>query len=177
METELPKRKSIRLTEYDYSQNGAYFITLCTQGRKNLFSSITETDCETPQNTLTSYGEAAKLIIEALPDRFHISIPKYIIMPNHIHLLVEITDSDGERAIRESPLRRPRSTIDKMVGFLKMNVSKKIGDTYTGKVWQRSYHDHIIRKESDYLKIWEYIDNNPTKWEEDCFYESPNVQL
>ena len=74
-----------------------------------------------------------------------------------------------KRAIRESPLQNQRSVIDKIVGFLKMNVSKKIHNEYQNKIWQRSYHDHIIRDEMDYQKIWEYIETNIIKWDKDCF--------
>ena len=91
-------------------------------------------------------------------------------MPNHIHLIIEICNNDEKRAIRESPLQYHRSVIDKMVGFLKMNVSKKMHNTDNEKIWQRSYHDHIIRGEKDCQKIWEYIDTNALKWEKDCFY-------
>ncbi len=167
---ELPKRKPTRLKWYDYSQNGAYFITICTHNRKNLFSNIVGAIHELPENELTQYGEFAKQIIEILPNRFNVSIPKYIIMPNHIHLIIEIHNDNNERAIHESPLQYHRSILDKIVGFLKMNVSKKMHNTYNDKIWQRSYHDHIIRDENDYMKIWEYIDTNPLKWTLDCFY-------
>ena len=167
---ELPKRKPTRLNGYDYSQNGAYFITICTHNRKCLFSNIVGAIHELPENQLTRYGEIVKDIIEILPGRFNVSIPKYVIMPNHVHLIIEICNDNEERAIRESPLQYNRSIIDKSVGFLKMNVSKKIHNEYSDKIWQRSYHDHIIRGEKDYRKIWEYIDTNAIKWEKDCFY-------
>ena len=167
---ELPKRKPTRLKGYDYSQNGAYFITICTHNRKCLFSNIVGAIHELPENKLTPYGKIVKQIIEILPDRFNVSIPKYVIMPNHIHLIIEIYNGDEKRAIRESPLQYHRSVIDKMVGFLKMNVSKKIHNEHSDKIWQRSYHDHIIRGEKDYQKIWEYIDTNSLKWGSDCFY-------
>ena len=131
---------------------------------------------ELPENKLTQYGEYVKQIVEILPDRFNVSIPKYVIMPNHIHLIIEIYDNDEKRAIRESPLQYQRSVIDKTIEFLKMNVSKKIHNTNNEKIWQRSYHDHIIRGEKDYQKIWEYIDTNVQKWEEDCFYENKTEQ-
>ena len=166
---DLPKRKSTRLKGYDYTTPGAYFITICTQNRKCLFSNIVGAIHESPENKLTQYGEFAEEIIKMLPDRFDVSIPKYVIMPNHIHLIIEIYN-DEKRAIRESPLQHHRSAIDKIVGFLKMNVSKKIHNTNNERIWQRSYHDHIIRDEKDYQKIWEYIDTNPLKWESDCFY-------
>ncbi|MBR2976872.1 MAG: hypothetical protein IKC50_01180 [Oscillospiraceae bacterium] len=166
---DLPKRKPTRLAGYDYSEDGAYFITICTHNRKRLFSEIVGAIHESPENKLTPYGKLAKQIIERLPDRYHVSIPKYVIMPNHIHLIIEFYGHNEKRAIRESPLHH-RSVIDKLVGFLKMNLSKQIHSTYPDKLWQRSYHDHIIRGEKDYRKIWEYIDTNPQRWASDCFY-------
>ena len=166
----IPKRKSPRLKGYDYSLPGAYFITICTHNKKHLFSNIVGAIHELPENKLTQNGEYVKQTIEILPDRFNVSIPKYVIMPNHIHLIIEINDDNEKRAIRESPLQYSRSIIDKTVGFLKMNVSKKIHNEYADKIWQRSYHDHIIRGEKDYQKIWEYIDTNVLKWEADCFF-------
>ena len=168
---EIPKRKTPRLKGYDYSQNGAYFITICTHNRKYLFSNIVGAIHELPENKLTPYGEFAEQIIEILPDRFSVLIPKYVIMPNHIHLIIEINNDNKKQAIRESPLQYHRSVIDKMVGFLKMNVSKKIHNTYSDKIWQRSYHDHIIRHEKDYQNILEYIDTNVLRWKRDCFYK------
>ena len=167
---ELPKRKPTRLKGYDYSTPGAYFITICTHNRKHLFSNIVGAIHELPENKLTQHGKFVKKIIEMLPDRFNVSIPKYVIMPNHIHLIIEINNDNEKRAIRESPLQHHRCVIDKMVGFLKMNVSKKIHNEYSDKIWQRSYHDHIIRGEKDYQKIWEYIGTNVIKWKLDCFY-------
>ncbi len=84
---ELPNRKPTRLKGYDYSQNGAYFITICTHNRKCLFSNIVGAIHELPENKLTQYGEYVKQIIEILPGRFNVSIPKYVIMPNYIHPL------------------------------------------------------------------------------------------
>ncbi len=176
MKNELPKRKSARLKGYDYSSVGLYFITICTHNRKCLFSNIVGAIHESPENKLTEYGQIAEQNIKILPDRFNISIPKYVIMPNHIHLIIEISNDNEKRAIRESPLHYHRSVIDKMVGFLKMNVSKKIHKTYPNKIWQCSYYDHIIRGEKDYKKIWEYIDTNVLRWENDCFYNSEMEQ-
>ncbi len=172
---ELPRRKPTRLKEYDYSAPGAYFITICTHNRKNLFSNIVGAIHESPENKLTQYGEFAEQIIKMLSDRFNVSIPRYVIMPNHIHMIIEIHE-DEKRAIRESPLQCHRSIIDKMVGYLKMNVSKKIHKTNNEIIWQRSYHDHIIRGEKDYRKIWEYIDTNVIKWTDDCFYNNETEQ-
>ena len=168
---ELPKRKPTRLKEYDYSSNGAYFITICSYKRKCIFSDIVGAIHESPENKLTQYGEIVENVISEIPERFDVEIDKYIIMPNHIHILLTINRNEFERAIRESPLRNKRSVISNCVGFLKMNVSKQIHLTEPDiNIWQRSFHDHIIRNENDYLKIWEYIDTNVFKWERDCFY-------
>lgn len=79
-------------------------------------------------------------------------------------------------AIHESPLRRYRTILSKMVGYLKMNASKKIHETYPEKkIWQRDFHDHIIRSERDYQKIAEYISTNVIRWEKDCFYEEADM--
>ena len=186
---EFHTRKPTRLNGYDYSGQGAYFITICTHNRKCLLSNIVGAIHESPEkngqmhNNLTEYGVIVKQIIELLPIRFYISIPYHVIMPNHIHLIIVIHNTNtthnpncedlirNNRAIRESPLQiHHRSIIDKAIGFLKMNAAKKIHRTYDEKFWQRSYHDHIIRDEDDYWRIAEYIENNVSRWEKDCFY-------
>ena len=159
---EFPKRKNTRLKDYDYNQNGAYFITICTHERKNLFVGAIH---ESPELQLNAYGQIVDKYINQLNTRFDVKIDKYVIMPNHVHLIIAIE----QRAIRESPLR---STISKAVGYLKMNVSRDIHNKgYTGAVFQRSFYDYVIRGENDYLKIWNYIDTNPAKWQEDKYYK------
>ena len=98
MNNNLPKRKTARLKGYDYSTQGVYFITICTHERKYLFSNIVGAIHELPENKLTQYGEIVEQIIEILPDRFNVSIHKHIIMPNHIHLIAEISD-DGKKIV------------------------------------------------------------------------------
>ena len=93
-----------------------------------------------------------------------VKIDKYVIMPNHLHMIMVVEDN-------QQTLLRKRQIIDNAVGYIKMNASKRIHkEVCNDKVWQRSFHDHIIRNEKEYLKIWEYIDNNPISWEMDCFY-------
>ena len=159
---QLHKRKNIRLKEFDYSSRGAYFITICTHDRKNLFVGAIH---ESPELQLNPFGQIVDKYINQLNTRFDIKIDKYVIMPNHIHLIIVVE----QRAIRESPLR---STISKAVGYLKMNASRDIHNKgYTDTVWQRSFYDHVIRNEQDYQKIRNYIDTNPAKWQEDKYYK------
>ena len=163
---ELPKRKNPRLQGYDYSTNGAYFITICTCNRQKLLSRIVGAIHESPAVQLTPSGRVVDFYISNLEKRYGVVVDKYVIMPNHIHLILIIDD----RAIHESPLQK-RSVISNVIGYLKMNASRDIHKSgYAEKVWQRSYHDHVIRGERDYLKIWEYIENNPKQWKMDCFY-------
>ena len=162
----LPKRKPTRLKNYDYSSDGAYFITICTHNRKSLFSDIVGAIHESPENKLNSNGTVIDYYINNLENRFDIIVDKYVIMPNHIHMIFVI----NERSIRESTLQK-RSIVSNAIGYLKMNASRDIHKNgFIGDIWQRSFHDHIIRDENDYLKIWNYIDTNPQKWNEDCFY-------
>ena len=156
---ELPKRKPTRLKEYDYNSPGAYFITICTHNRKCLLSEINvgEGLCALPQNILTPLGKEIENSIQYINDNYiGATIDKYVIMPNHIHLIVILDNTGGHG---NPPLQN-------LIGQLKSYTTNKFGRT----LWQRSFHDHIIRDKNDYQKIWEYIDTNVLKWEEDCFY-------
>lgn len=147
-------RKPNRLNGYDYSSQGAYFITICTLDRKCTLSHIVGGDALiAPQTNLTHFGEIAREYIESMP-----GIDKYVIMPNHIHLLIAI---DG-------PMKAsaPTISVPNLIRSFKVLVSKEIGQS----IWQRSYHDHIIRDEEDYLNHLQYIENNPAKWSKDKYY-------
>ena len=156
---ELPKRKPTRLNDYDYSSCGAYFITVCTHKKQNILCDIVgEGLCALPITKLTPIGEAVKVSIKYIADNYgNISVDKFVIMPNHIHLI--ITNQTG--GLGDPPLQ-----IYDIIGNFKSFTAHKYGKT----LWQRSFHDHIIRGENDYLKIWNYIDTNPQKWQDDCFY-------
>ncbi len=170
MENKLIKRKQLRLRNFDYSTPGAYFITICTHNRKNTLSNIVGEIHESPETKLTGYGKIVDKIINDIPNRFGVGIDGYVIMPNHIHLIIVITNSDEARAIRESPLRG-RSLISKIIGYIKMNASKEIRRQYaTEPVWQRGFHDHIIRNREDYDMIAKYIYENPMRWKFDKLY-------
>jgi len=162
----LPQRKHTRLKNYDYNQEGLYFLTLCTEKHKKLFSNIVGAIHESPECILTQYGLIVQNVLLNLPNKFNnIEITDYVIMPNHVHLIIYI-----KRAIHESPLQT-RSEISKIVGYLKMNISKQIHEINKNEIiWQRNYYDHIIRNEEDYYTKANYILNNPLKWELDELY-------
>lgn len=152
MENELPKRKYNRLKDFDYSTNGAYFITICTKDKRCILSSIVGEGLRAlPKNILTPMGIEIEKSIEFINHNYdNVLINKYIIMPNHIHLIVILnTKAEGHG---NPPLQN-------VVGQLKSYTTK----IYGKQLWQRSYHDHIIRDEKDYLRIWEYINSNALK--------------
>ncbi len=163
----LPERKSTRLKEYDYSSPGAYFITICVKNHKQLLSEIVGTGVlDGPQNNLTEYGKVAEKHLSNMRDFYDtIKIDNYVIMPNHIHLLIQIIALDKENGPSGTPVPT-NSLIAKFVSTFKRFCNKEYGKN----IWQYRSHDHIIRGKQDYLKIWEYIDNNPITWENDVFY-------
>ncbi len=162
----LPKRKPARLKGYDYSTPGAYFITICVKDRKQLLSKIVGDDAHiVPQNNLSEIGLICDRYINNINIKYeNVTVDKYVIMPNHIHLIIFLNGT-----MRASS---PTKNIETIVRSFKTMVAKEIGNS----IWQRSYHDHIIRGEKDYQKIWEYIDTNVIRWEKDCFYNSETEQ-
>ena len=157
-----PVRKPIRLNKFDYSQNGAYFITLCTKERKKLFWDNVGASIARPQEIeLSRYGEIVKRAIINIPKIYPaVSLDNYVIMPDHIHLLLRIDDNQNGR-----PMVAP--TVSTIIQQTKGYITKQIGFS----VWQKLFHDHIIRNKNDYMEIWEYIENNSAKWIKEKFYE------
>ncbi len=165
---ELPRRKSIRLKEYDYSQNGAYFVTICVADRSVLLWRNVGADIIRPNSTtihsnqmpLSQYGKIVEIAISQISTHYeNIFVDKYCIMPDHVHMIVFIAPDESGRMI-SAP------TLSVIIGSMKRWVSKQIGFP----IWQKSFHDHIIRDEQEYQKIWEYIDTNPLKWELDEYH-------
>ena len=165
--TELPKRKPTRLREYDYSKPGAYFVTICTKDRKCILSSISVGQGLAPaENHLTDYGNIAEKQLMALKEKYNnIKLDKYVIMPNHIHILIFL---DDEKTAGASPC----PTISDIICTFKSLTTRfcRENGLKDKHLFQSFFHDHIIRNKEDYNKIWEYIDTNAIRWEEDCFY-------
>lgn len=160
-----PKRKSNRLKQFDYSQNGAYFITICTHNRKEILSHINVGD-GSPVPKLTIYGDIVLRLINEISNKYpNVIVDKYVIMPNHIHIIFAIINNSGTGD--------PSPTISNVVAWLKYTSTKEINSFTKSagtRFFQRSYYDHIIRNEADYLNIWQYIENNPLKWRDDEYY-------
>ena len=144
-----PKRKNPRLKGFDYSSENYYFITICTHEKKCIFGKT---------GNLSDFGEYANQGLVQIPNHYpNVIVDKAVVMPNHIHAIVY--------------LQGGKSNLSRVIGSYKSFVTRKIHETNPEmKVWQSSFHDHIIRNECSYQKIWQYIDSNPMNWEKDCFY-------
>ena len=169
-------RKYIRLKKYDYSSNGMYFITICAKNRNHYFSEITEDpQCVgeaalgLPNVRLTDIGKIVKNNIIKINDIYkYVSVEKYVIMPDHIHMILFISDYETENGGRPGAASPTNAVIPSLISVFKRFVNKKTGCN----IWQRSYHDHIIRNEREFLEICNYIDNNPINWVNDIYNQN-----
>ena len=168
-EIHYPKRKPVRLKGHDYSTPGYYFITLCTLNKEKLLCEITTHPVGTvaldgPLVHLTQYGKIVQKHMEGLRDYYpDLKVHHYVIMPNHIHYIIEVMDClDG-------PSRATGPTMGKVgrfSGTLKRFCNREIGHN----IWQSRSHDRIIRNEAAYRTYVEYIKTNPMRWTEDRLY-------
>jgi REP element-mobilizing transposase RayT len=149
MPTDRPQRKIIRLPNYDYSSEGACFVTLCTVRKEKILCNyaLPALEGDAPVLSLTPIGRAVDDMIRLIP-----GIDKYVIMPNHVHLIVLNHDNDV--------------SLSKKIQYFKSNLTRRLGRP----IWQRSYYEYVIRSERDYLVRWKYIDDNPAKWATDDYY-------
>jgi len=172
------QRQSIRLPEYDYSQPGAYFVTVVTHLRKNIFGEIID-----GQMYLNQAGKIVEQTWLNIPLHFpNTSCEIFVVMPNHIHGIIEIINEEIVGARHASPLRstgingvKPGS-IGAIIGSFKSAATKHLHQTKTiiqEKIWQPNYYEHIIRDEQDYQKVYEYIMNNPLNW----LLDEENIEL
>ena len=160
MNTNHRNRKPTRLRGFDYAQRRAYFVTVCTQERCEILADICRGGA-----LLLPVGEIVDMEIRRLSRRYDVSVDKYVIMPNHVHMILVLQGKELAYSLSD------------ILCALKSRTTKLANqsDGQPGRrIWQRSFHDHIIRDEKDYLKIWQYIDENPMKWEQDCFYQEEN---
>ena len=148
---ELPNRKPNRIEGYDYSQDGAYFVTICTQDRKKILSQVVGDDAHIVPKP---YGRIVEKYIRNVNE-----IEKYVIMPDHIHMIIRL-DNGSMWASTPTDIKPQHNRISNIVRSIKTLTAKEIGKP----IFQRSYYDHVVRNQQDYNEIWEYIENNPRKW-------------
>lgn len=160
-----PRRKSRRLNNYDYGQNGYYFVTVCTHKRRRILSEIVVGQGLAPAEVkLTDMGKIAEEQLLDLENRYKgIKIEKYVIMPNHIHAVIVIDNTAAGAS--------PCPTLSAVVGTFKSLATRICRQNYEiDRVFQESFYDHIIRNEKDFLAVYQYIETNPLKWENDEYY-------
>ena len=175
---ERPVRKDIRLGNYDYSRNGAYFVTICTKDKMCIFwqnndkYTALKADTDNPsvgahsvrprcesKIRLSEFGIAVKKSFKTVAAYYPmIHFDRYVIMPNHIHAIIRINASNVIGGRTECA-----PTLSQVIKNFKENVTRNIGFS----VWQRSFYDRIIRNEQEYRAFWEYIETNPMTWEND----------
>jgi len=172
---ELPKRKAIRIEDYDYSTPGAYFITVCTANREKIFWSDRRGELCSPADNvqtgdqrsplrveLSDVGKIVDVEIQKMNTVYDaVRVDKYCIMPDHIHFILSIDTDENGRTCRGklcSPACAP--TISRVIKQFKGSITKQVGRP----IWQKSFYDHGIRNQQDYDEIWAYIENNPLKY-------------
>lgn len=161
------ERKSPRLPNYDYSQAGLYFLTLCTKGKAPLFGRVCVGGgaLDAPKVELSQYGAVIERWLADCAGKYEdLAILKHVVMPNHVHVIVEL---------RGGPSRAPAPTQsranERIPGFV--SGMKRLTNRCCGvALWQRGYYDHVIRNDADFLRVWNYIDTNPAKWAEDEYF-------
>lgn len=179
-------RRSIRLQGYDYSQAGAYFITICTWQRECLFGEITDGEMQ-----LNRWGEIVHLHWQNLPKyHHHLELDEFVIMPNHLHGIIVLinnnnnsvgaglADMSGQKQTTfqqnpPSPMVQPQTQpkkLSEIIRGFKTFSARRINQMRRNcgvPVWQRNYYEHIIRNEESLQHIRQYIINNPLTWELD----------
>ena len=156
------ERKNIRLAEWDYASSAYYHITICTHARKCLLGRIQEglDSGENPKTHLSVFGQCCQEVI-CSAEGSYCSIENYVIMPNHVHLLVCV-NRDGSTS----------SSLSSFVRFIKSMTTRQARERgLKGSLWQKGFYDTVIRDEEHYLEVWRYIDENPLKWALDEYYE------
>ena len=153
-------RQSLRLKNYDYSGNGLYFITICTHNRINFFGDFG--DVQLLSNDVGMMIDNWYLKLENIYP--NIKCHDFITMPNHFHCIIELNNHN--QSIGEIIGAFKSCTINEYI----KNVHESNWLPFNGKLWQRNFFEHIIRNEDSYLKIADYIKNNPSNWQKDKYF-------
>ena len=148
----LPRRRSVRLPEYDYSRAGLYFVTVCTDQRVCVLGKV-----EDDQVHLSEAGRIAEEVWMGLPDRFPaVALDAHVVMPNHLHGLIQLDQPDS---------RQGRVSLGEVVRAFKAATTRQIRTTLDPSfAWQRSYYEHVVRNPADVEHLRAYIAGNPARW-------------
>jgi REP element-mobilizing transposase RayT len=164
-------RRSIRLPGYDYSQAGAYFVTVVAQNRLCLFG-----DIENGTMRLNEAGQMVEGVWDAIPAHYPgVDVDAFVLMPNHVHGVIVLGDGLLERGPAPAVAPPPTLSVGDVMHRFKTMTTKRYADgvrqrgwtPFPGRLWQRNYYEHIIRDESALQRIREYIAENPARWDED----------
>jgi putative transposase len=174
-------RRSIRLQEYDYSCNGAYFVTVCAQRRECLFGQI-----DNSEMLLNEAGQMVNGWWVKLPDKFHgVTLDEYVVMPNHFHGIIHIVGAapygrpdvgQPHGIVKPGQPHGVAPTLGDVIGWFKTmstnayicGVKQSGWPPFPGRLWQRNYYERVIRDEKELTGIREYILHNPIKWADDA---------
>jgi len=157
------ERKSNRLRDYDYSQDGYYFVTICTRDRKEFFGKVKQ-----GMMNLSQYGEIVDRCWHDLPKHYlNCLLDLFVTMPNHVHGIIVI---DNKNIVGNGLKPFPTHGLSEIIRGFKTFSSRTINEIIKGGIklqWQKSFYDHVIRNEKSLHNLREYIINNPTRWELD----------
>ncbi|NIS78648.1 MAG: transposase [Anaerolineales bacterium] len=160
-------RRSNRLKGYDYTQPGAYFVTVCTVDHRNIFGEIMGGDIH-----LNVFGRIVRVCWLWLSNHYkYVELDQWILMPNHIHGILTVSGRRG--GSRTAPTNPPRKPLGRLIGAFKTVSSKWINEIRASPgipLWQRNYYDRVIRNQGELDRIRQYIDDNPQNWELDKYY-------
>ena len=175
MDTQFPQRKRTRWEGFDYNSAGAYFITICTQNRRQLLSHIVGGDVldapdsvggdvlDAPRSVLLYHGTIADKYLKQLSEFYdYMEVDQYVIMPNHIHFILFVYETDGNKL----SAAKQHSAMSRFVSTFKRFCNKEYGEN----IWQRGSIDHVIRNRDDYQEHIKYIYDNPARWHYDELY-------
>jgi REP element-mobilizing transposase RayT len=161
-------RRSIRLKGYDYTQCGAYFVTICTWRRGILFGAVVD-----GAMILNENGRLVQSVWEDLPNHYtNVALDAFVVMPNHVHGIIILNNggNDVGAGLKPAPTPAHIHGLPEIVRALKTFTARRINELHKSPgapVWQRNYYEHIIRNEADWRRIFDYIQNNPACWQED----------
>ncbi|MBZ0302364.1 MAG: transposase [Anaerolineae bacterium] len=168
-------RRSVRLPGYDYAQGGAYFVTICAYHQACLFGSVDQN----AEMRLNRYGQIVERAWQQVATlRRQIETDVFVVMPNHVHGILIIHTPVGATLAspsNERPQGPPSGSLGAVVGGFKAADAREINrarQTPGAPVWQRSFHEVIIRSEAVLNRLRQYIDANPARWAEDRYYSS-----